>query len=104
MNSKKAFNQGGVMIRTSAIMVRVPWWDSLLVKFVNSDYDEPAEDRGRRRKLFLDIEDWKEMGEPDVITNYTEPGDKLNELNRRRVAMLHEAMSHERIRLDEEDR
>jgi hypothetical protein len=49
------------------------------VAFRNSDWREPASERGKFRRVELDVGDWIEMGKPDTITVTVEPGDRLND-------------------------
>jgi len=65
--------------RTSALMVKTSISQAEgLVRFRNSDWREPAQERGKRRVTSLDYQDWLDMGRPDVITVTIEPGDMIN--------------------------
>lgn len=75
---KKFDDQEMRLVRTTSIMVHVPWWNTKFVQFLNSDHAEPNADRGRARKFFLETADWEDMGKPETITVIAIPGDGLN--------------------------
>jgi hypothetical protein len=60
-----------------SVMIKVSEFDTR-AGFRNSDWKESLKDRGRFRRVELDIEDWDEMGRPEEITVTIEPGDLLN--------------------------
>lgn len=54
------------------------------VEFYDTDLDEAPEDKsGFHNCYFMDLATWTDMGSPDEITVTVEPGDKLNELERK---------------------
>lgn len=53
--------------------------DGEVVVFEAPDKEEHEDDRTPGKTVYLPVDTWKEMGEPEVITAFIHPGDLLNE-------------------------